>query len=221
MRRVLIVESPGLEDITSGDRRGEVLMGQLRLLRIPCVLRPIHSARLLEEVLKEEAPNSDVIHLCMHGNSAGISFTDGSSYRWKDLQFPVLSHARGKLLVLDACRSATFKPDATLAKFMSIFSKGRAQAPRCVLTMFGDVYIADSALAWGLVYRRLRRELEGASIEQCSAKQIKETLEVVKQAGLPKICASFWYERHGLYQDVTPWLIGSSLRPGPSNARRK
>lgn len=214
MRRVLIVESPGLADITSGDRRGELIKRQLELLRIPCVLQAIHTSTLFEDVLKGGAPESDVIHLSAHGNTAGIGFTDGSFLDWKKLQIAALPHTGGKLLVLDACQSAAFNVDANLAKFMQQMMGGVAQPPKCVLTMVGNVYFADSVLAWGLFYRRLAQKLNGAPVVQTDAHHIKEALDSVKGAQLPKICASYWYDEHGKYKNISPWL-GGPVSPKP------
>lgn len=182
-----------------------MLAGQLRLLRIPCELRTIHAAELLERTLEEGARESDVIHLSTHGNKDGIGFTDGSGMNWNQLQYPLLKHAGGKLLVINACQSAAFVPDGNLAKIAQAFTKGRMQAARCVFTMFGDVYFADSVLAWGLFYRRMSTKLKGASSSQSTPEQIKDSLDAVHQAGLPKICAAFWYEEHSKYKNISPW----------------
>jgi hypothetical protein len=206
MKRVLIIESPGLNDITTGDRTGELLAGQLSLIRIPYELRTIHTAELLEQRLGEEARESDVIHLSMHGNRDGIWFTNGTSINWTHLQYQLLKHAGGKLIVINACQSSTFVPDDNLAKTMQELTNGGMQAARCVFTMFGDVYFADSVLAWGLFYRRLSSKLNGASSSQCTAAQIRDSLSSVHRAGFPKICAVFWYEQFGKYKNISPWI---------------
>ncbi|NRD51614.1 C13 family peptidase [Corallococcus exiguus] len=208
MRQVLIIESPGLNDITTGDRTGELLAGQLRLLRISHKLSTIHTSELLEQRLQESAQDSDVIHLSMHGSKEGIHFTDGTYIDWRQLQHKLLAHGGNRLLVISACQSSNFVPDSNLASTMQSLTNGAQSAPRCVFTMFGDVYFVDVVLAWGLFYRRLSSMLNGMPSSQCTPQQVKNSLDAVYKAGFSKICAAFWYEQFGKYQNISPWLSG-------------
>ena len=56
--RVLIIESPSLEDVTSGDRTGHHLAELLKLLRIPYAYQPIHTKGLLDGIWREVKPMS-------------------------------------------------------------------------------------------------------------------------------------------------------------------
>lgn len=214
MLSVLIVESPGLEDITSGDREGDILARQLQLIRIPCEYKSIHKADLLIEVIKEHN-KYDVIHLSCHGNENALYFTDKSRLNWDELQKILLTFGSDRLVVLSACNSAFFKPDATLAEFLKRFTFNTLKPPKCIFTMSGNFYFADGVLAWGLFYRKFSEELKEnkTSVLSCTSRMIYKSLSCVKKAELPevKICAAYWYEQHNKYVNISPWLRGEKI----------
>ncbi|MFH1227003.1 MAG: CHAT domain-containing protein [Planctomycetota bacterium] len=211
---VLIIESPGLIDITTEDNQGKILAQELRLLRIHCEYKPIHTSSLLQQTLNSHA-KYDVIHICCHGSKDGLSFTDGSFLNWDALQSSLLPFMSKRLVMLSACQSAFFKPDATLAKFLQQISFDALKAPKCIFTMFGNFYFADGVLAWGVFYRKFSEELEKnkASVSSCTSRMILNSLRSVKNAELPsvKICAAYWYEQSKRYIDISPWKIGEQV----------
>jgi len=210
MENVLIVESPGLVDITTGDRIGYLVSEQLRLLRVPHVYFAIHTSSLLQERFAEHAKGAGIVHISAHGNETGIFFTDNSGLTWNELQQNLLVYAGNRLIVVSACHSAFFTIDETLAGLLESLTTGVAKPPKCVLTMWGEVYFADAVLAWGLFYRGFFKVLAHRNVGSFTPRMILESLKPVKQAGLPKICASYWYSRYHKYVDLSPWKEGET-----------
>lgn len=207
MQKVLIIESPSLEDITDEDRTGLLVAQQLRLLRIPAEIKSIHTAQLLQTRISLFGNDAGIIHIAAHGNTDGIWFTDRSKLSWKELEQALLVHAMNKIVVLSACRSANFSFDKKLSEILQLLTMGQYQPPKCVLTLWGDVYFADVVLCWGLFYRRLFAANNG-NIENCNPKIIFDSLEYIKRAGLPKICCAYWYDKYRQYADISPWKSG-------------
>jgi len=210
MDNILLIESPGLMDITTGDRTGYLLSEQLKLIRVPHDYFAIHTSSLLQELLAQHAKNAGVVHISVHGNETGIFFTDNSILTWNELQQNLLVYAGNRLIVLSACHSAFFKIDKTLAGLLESLTAGLAKPPKCVLTMWGEVYFPDAVLAWGLFYRTFFKTLAGSDIGSFTPRAVLESLKIVKQAGLPKICAAYWYSRHHEYVDISPWKEGET-----------
>lgn len=210
MENILIIESPGLEDITTGDRTGYLLSEQLKLLRVPHVYFAVHTASLLQERLLEYAKIAGVIHIATHGNETGIFFTDNSKLTWNELQQNLLVYAANRLTVISACHSASFEIDETLAGLLESLTTGVVKPPKCVMTMWGEVYFADAVLAWGLFYRGFSKALAGKEVDSFTPRMILESLKPVKQAGLPKICVSYWYSQYHKYVDISPWKMGET-----------
>lgn len=221
MEPILIIESPGLSDITTGDREGQHLHGLLQILRIPSTYLPIHSDKLLGERLAEHAPKHAVIHLAAHGSKQGLGFTDGSLTEWAELSALLTFAAADKLVVLSSCHSSEMpKPDTqdTLAAIVTKALGLKPSPPRAILTIFSTVAFYDCVLAWGVFYRHLSMRIakHGAAIASCEPRWIFESLNAVKNADLPtvKICATFWYEKYGKHVDISPWH-----EDGPTNLR--
>lgn len=205
MRGVAIIESPGLQDITSGFRSGAALAEFLRLLRVPFVYLPIHSKELLKPKLIQTAKDFDVVHLSAHGYRGALSFTDGSVLHGDEMQWLLLPSANGRIVSLDACGSSNFAPAESLASFMQDLTDGALHPPRCVMTMFGNVTFGDSALTWSLFYRQLECMLGKQSAAEACPRSIRNSLLPVRGANLHKICAAYWYERHKKYVNISPW----------------
>lgn len=210
MENVLIIESPGLKDITTGDRTGYLVSEQLRLLRVPHAYFAIHTSSLLQERLAEHAKSAGVVHILAHGNQTGIFFTDNSGLTWNQLQQNLLAYAGNRLIIVSACHSASFAIDDTLAGLLESLTTGVVKPPRCVLTMWGEVYFADVVLAWGLFYRRFFKALSGNDVLSFTPRMILESLKPIRQAELPKICASYWYSQYHKYVDLSPWKAGET-----------
>jgi hypothetical protein len=208
MAKVLIVESPGLKDISTGDREGLVLSELLQLIRVPVGYCAIETASLLQTRLSSRGRNAAVIHISTHGNPTGIFFTDGSSLTWKELQQTLLAHAWDKLVVLSACHSGMFTPDESQAQMLATLTAGVVKPPRCVLTMWGDVYFADAVLAWGLFYRAFFERLARRRVSSFDAHDVLESLKRVKAGGFSKICAYYWYGSSQGYRSISPWKDG-------------
>lgn len=115
----------------------------------------------------------------------------------------LLPYVSNRLAILSACHSAFFKPDQKLSEFLSHLSFGQYKPPICVFTMFGEIYIAESVLAWGLFYCNLSKRLKDNPISSCTARMIYDSLNIVRNANLPKICAAHWYDKK--YIDISPW----------------
>lgn len=209
MQSVFIIESPSLEDISNEDRTGLLVAQQLRLLRIPAEIKSIHKAQLLSTRLSEFGNNAGIIHIAAHGNTEGIWFTDRSKLTWKELEQTLAIQAMNKIVVLSSCRSANFSFDKTLSEVLQLLTQGKYQPPKCVLTLWGDVYFADVVLCWGLFYRRLFSAING-NITNCSPRIIYNSLTDIKKAGLPKICCAYWYEKYREYADISPWKAGDN-----------
>jgi prepilin-type processing-associated H-X9-DG protein len=200
--RILFVESPGLNDITTQDRRGEVLSQQAGLLRIDRVYQPIHTKDLLGPVCSQNSA-CDVIHLSAHGQQGNIAFTDGSAYSPLELQAAIWPYASGKIVVFDACDTHWIEPNEELSNFISKLSKGTVKPPLCVLTMVGKVFFPDSVLAWGVFYRHLAAQLRQRAVSTATLKEINQALKYVKGANLPKICAV--YSSGKTWKNISPW----------------
>jgi hypothetical protein len=212
MRDVLIIESPSYDDLYSGDSRGDVINRQLGLLRVPARLKNVATMKHFAEryVLEAAALQFDALHLAMHGDRTGLFMTDGGHLPWKDLHFLSVMLS-GRMLVLDACESAAFMPDTSIADFLNNLIPGLgATPPRFVLTMMGKPYFADSVLAWGVFYAHLAGEAVGVHSTSMSPRVVFDALQRVKAAGLPKICAS--YSNGGRYASISPW---NATRPDP------
>jgi hypothetical protein len=212
MQNVLIIESPGLEDITTEDRTGILVAQQLRLIRVPVEIQSIHSSKLLQERLNQFGRDAGVIHIAAHGDKEAIWFTDGSKLTWKELEQNLMVYAMQKIVVISACRSANFTFDKTLSDVLQILSNGQHQPPKCVLTLWGNVFMADVVLCWGLFYRRLF-SFHNGGIDKLTARNIYESLSSVKSAGLPKICCAYWYDKYRQYADISPWKSGEMNLP--------
>lgn len=184
MGKVLIIESPGLVDITTGDRTGYLVSEQLRLLRVPHVYFAVHTASLLQERLAEQAEGAGVVHISTHGNETGIFFTDNSELTWNELQQNLLVYAGNRLIVVSACHSAFFAINKTLAGLLELLTQGVAKPPKCVLTMWGEVYFADVVLAWGLFYRRFFKALAGGNVDNFTPRIVLESLKSVQASGI-------------------------------------
>lgn len=206
MRGVAIIESPGLRDITTGDRSGLALAEILRLLRVPYRYQAIHSKDLLKPILLDTARDFDVVHLSAHGKDGALSFTDGSVLSGDEMQWSLLPASNGRIVALDACGSSGFEPADNLAVFMQAYTEGVLRPPKCVLTMYGNVTFGDSALSWALFYRHLWKRLLNVEASRCQPRAIHECLLSVKNADLHKICAAFWYDAYSKYVSVSPWL---------------
>jgi hypothetical protein len=208
--RVLIIESPSLEDITSGDREGEHLHALLGILRLNTRYYPIHSDKLLGKRLGELALDHDDLHIAAHGDENGLGFTDTSRTTWKELSTLLGFAAGNKLVVVSSCHSSKMpKPDGTLGAELASILGVDTRPPRAVLTFFSTVFYYDCVLAWGIFYRHLTAKLteHKSQIASCEARWIWESLKAVKGASLPsvKICASFWYEQYRKHVDISPW----------------
>lgn len=207
--RVLILESPGLIDIDTGDREGEHLDKLLRMLRIESTYRPFSGHSRLELLLVNEAPNAACLHLCGHGDSQQFAFTNGRGLAWSELARGVITYAPRKIVILAACHSDELRiVFRTLAEALEAALPGSLVMPRCVLTFFGTVYFADSLLAWGLFYRHLFDALrsKNLNIANCPPRVILDALSKVKASGLNvKICAAYWYDKYRCYANISPW----------------
>jgi hypothetical protein len=184
MENILIIESPGLEDITTVDRTGYLLSEQLKLLRVPHVYFAVHTSSLLQGRLAEYANIAGVIHIAAHGNEIGTYFTDNSGFTWNELQQNLLVYAGDRLIVLSACHSAFFNIDKTLAELLESLTAGVAKPPKCVLTMWGVVNFPDAVLAWGLFYRTLFKSLADRTLGSFTPRMILESLKPITR-GLP------------------------------------
>lgn len=206
MKKVLIVESPGYQDIDSGDRRGEVIRQQLGLLRVLAEVRGASKlAGLMTHLVVEKTAEYDALHLAMHGDRQGLYFTDGGRLDWAQMQIVALSMSK-RLVVLDACESVSFTPDTTFADFWNkLVPSLPAEPPRFVLTMWGSPYYADSVLAWGLFYAYIARQAQ--PIQQLEPRALVDALKRVHAAGLPKICA--WHLMGGRFKAISPWEPGT------------
>jgi len=201
MEPVLLIESPGLLEITTGDRRGEVLSRQLHMLRVPCVYAPIHTNNLVAARMDTMKPYS-VMHLAAHGLKGSIGFTDGSALSPEQLRQVVWPRASDRIVVLDACDTHWIQADDPLSALLRPWQGG----PKCVLTMVGKVFFADSALSWSVFYRHLFARLGSGGVPACTARDVLESLKRVKAAELgAPICAAYWYEAHSRWVDISPW----------------
>lgn len=205
MRNVLIVESPGHQDIDSGDRRGEVIRQQLGLLRVGATVRGSATLEsLMKHLVVERTADFDALHLAMHGNEHGLYFTDGGRLDWRQMQIVALSMSN-RMVVLDACESVSFAPDTTFAdQWNKLVPTLIAAPPRFVLTMWGSPYYADSVLAWGLFYSYIAHRAQPA--QQLEPRLVVDALKRVQAAELPKICA--WHCVGGRFKAISPWELG-------------
>ena len=200
--RVLIIESPGLSDITTGDRPGERLSEQLRLMRLPAAYSPIHTGGLLDSTIGAQAGSFDVLHLAGHANEKILAFTDNSSFPWLEVAKVLSRRAEGKIVAISACNSfAAHKASETLGKALQAAGY-RGAMPACILTFFGNIALCDTLLTWGLFYRHLSR----AGV--IDARAVFDALTLVKGAGLEaKVCAAWWSGTQ--FHDVSPWSTTS------------
>ncbi|MAT84106.1 MAG: hypothetical protein CMD39_07425 [Gammaproteobacteria bacterium] len=206
---VLIIESPGLDDFMTNDRVGPPLQQQLMLTRVVANLMVATRRESFRELMRgPHVASFPIVHLSLHGDMSGITFTDGKDMDWHQVQLELHAWAANKIVAISACESAAFKLDDDLAKWLMSQTKGQYGPPRAVLTMLQKVYMPDATLAWGLFYRRLYQRLadrQAPSASSASARDIYESLRKVRAAGLPKICCAFWYEPYQRFVNITPW----------------
>lgn len=204
---VLVIESPSLADLAREARVGLLLVEQLRLcaLRVHrelCAERDAFMDHLADPGLGEVP----IVHLVCHGDQRGIRFTDGRDMCWLELQCGLIEHCRDRIVVLSSCESAFLQTtQEDLASHLMTTSRGYKRPPRVVLTMLLEVALPDALLGWGLFYRRLFERLGDRSVREATARDVYEALVPVRDAGLPKVCCAFWYERYQRYVNVSPW----------------
>ena len=96
---VHIVDSPSAVDMAEGYSIGMALRDALKAIRIPHTYTFAANVELFKHSLvgtlhkslcRERCSLNDIvlpfIHLCMHGNDGGVSFTDNSFYSWYNLK---------------------------------------------------------------------------------------------------------------------------------------
>lgn len=112
---VYIIESPSSRDLLDGRTEGRALSEALGLAEIPHYYSLASSKAMLLESLGSRLNQAwqsmacmPILHLSMHGNSEGISLTDGDQLSWHDLRqalLPLMRRLQGGLLV---CMSSCF-----------------------------------------------------------------------------------------------------------------
>lgn len=102
---VYIVDSPSNDDLIDGLTIGMALRAALQAIKIP-VIYTLTSNQInfelslttkLDNCIKQFQATSysnsyPFIHLCMHGNSGGVAFTDGNHYSWSNLKNILRAH---------------------------------------------------------------------------------------------------------------------------------
>ncbi|WP_155724811.1 hypothetical protein [Stutzerimonas stutzeri] len=102
---VFIVDSPSAEDLYGGYTIGMALRDALIAVKIPCEYKLTTDAQrfytalnqgLHEAVVKRQTwPQTNaypLLHLCMHGNTSGVAFTDGNLIGWSQLRQLLSAH---------------------------------------------------------------------------------------------------------------------------------
>lgn len=216
--RVLIVESPSLNDIEADHSEGEPLDQLLHLVRVGSTYERATSIDRFSKVLASRASEHTCLHICGHGQGQGgregFHFAGDSPLTWEQMSRHLLGHGSNRIIVVAACSSdemrLLFKSLAdALRSFVQVLVPNAASPmPRCVLTVLGNVTFADSLLAWGIFYRHLFDGLarQGTTVANAPARVILDALKAVKGANLGlHICAAYWHDRFSRYANISPW----------------
>lgn len=102
---VYIVDSPSDQDLLDGFTIGMALRAALQAIKIPVIYTLTSNKMSFEWSLTSKLDNCikqfqstnysnyyPFIHLCMHGNSDGVAFTDHSHYPWESLKNILRAH---------------------------------------------------------------------------------------------------------------------------------
>jgi hypothetical protein len=173
---VYIIESPSASDLFQKRSEGDLIAQGLRLNDIPSLSRIAISKPFFRNALREGVidairlfPNYlPAIHISAHGNTAGISLSDGSIVPWselRDLLVPLNSAMKGTLLLcMSACKglsacSMAMNTKETDPPFFAVI--GNAATPSW----------AETAVAYAAFYHVLS-----------SGKTVNDALEAMKAA---------------------------------------
>ncbi|MFQ2132916.1 hypothetical protein ACK34S_10455 [Aeromonas hydrophila] len=168
---VYLVDSPSHQDLYNGYSIGMALRDTLRAIRIPCFYTLAtnksnfeHCLNIhLPEAIRQMQPFPNInanpfIHLCMHGETNGISLTDNTFFDWSSLRALLLSHNYAK----------GFDPFVCMASCNGVNATNMANAFDSAFDVLigntGQVLQSDVTVAYMSFYNHLF--YKGANLEQ-------------------------------------------------------